>query len=64
MPTHDDWDYDNAEVREPERDVRSVYSLRFTAAEIATIRAAARREGVTTSDFIRTSASTRARQAR
>ena len=64
MTTHDDWDYDNAEVRDAQRDVRSVYSLRFTVAEIAAIRAAARREGVTTSDFIRTAARRRARQAR
>lgn len=60
MSKHDEWDYENAEVNEPEREVKSVYSLRFTAGEIADIRAAAKREGVTTSEFIRTAARTRA----
>ena len=60
MSTHDDWDYENAEVHEPEREVMSVYSLRFTSKEIADIREAARREGVSTSEFIRTAARLRA----
>lgn len=60
MSKHEEWDYENAEVHEPEREVKSVYSLRFTAGEIADIRAAARREGVSTSEFIRTAARTRA----
>ncbi len=60
MTAHDNWDYENAEVREAEDEVRSVYRLRFTAPEIADIRAAARREGVTASEFIRTAARTRA----
>ena len=45
MSTQGDWDYENAEVHEPEREVMSVYSLRFTSKEIADIREAARREG-------------------
>lgn len=61
MSTRDDWDYENAEIHEPEREVKSVYSLRFTATEIAEIRAAAEREGVTTSEFIRTAARSRAK---
>lgn len=60
MTTRDDWDYENAEVREPEREVLSAYSVRFTATEVADIRAAAKREGVSTSEFIRTAARTRA----
>ena len=61
MSKHDEWDYDNVEVHEPEREVMSVYSLRFTSQEIAEIRAAAKRESVTTSEFIRTAARTRAK---
>ena len=61
MSKHDDWDYENAEVHEPEREVKSVYSLRFSATEIGEIRAAAKREGVTTSEFIRTGALSRAK---
>ena len=60
MSKHEDWDYENAEVHEPEREVMSVYSLRFTSTEIADIRAAARQEGVTTSEFIRSAARSRA----
>ena len=61
MSKHDDWDYENAEVQEAERKVMSVYSLRFTSREIADIRVAAKREGVTTSEFIRTAARSRAK---
>ncbi len=61
MSKHDDWDYEDAEVHEPEREVKSVYSLRFSAGEIAEIREAAKREGVTTSEFIRTAARSRAK---
>lgn len=61
MSKHDDWDYETAEVHEAEREVKSVYSLRFSATEIAAIREAAKREGVTTSEFIRTAAWSRAK---
>lgn len=61
MSERNDWDYENAEVHEPEREVKSVYSLRFSATEIAEIREAAKREGVTTSEFIRTAARSRAK---
>lgn len=61
MSKHDDWDFENAELHEPEREVKSVYSLRFSATEIADIREAAKREGVTTSEFIRTAARSRAK---
>ena len=61
MSTREDWDYENAEIHEPEREVKSVYSLRFSATEIAEIRAAAEREGVTTSEFIRAAARSRAK---
>ena len=44
MSKHDDWDYENAEVHEAEREVKSVYSLRFSATEIAEIREAAKRD--------------------
>ena len=60
MEERDDWDSENAEVHEPEREVKSVYSLRFSPSEIAEIREAANREGVTTSEFIRSAARSRA----
>ncbi len=59
MTTRDEWDYENAEVHEGEREVMSVYCVRFAATEIADIRAAAKREGVTTSEFIRAAARSR-----
>lgn len=53
---HNEWDYENAEVREAKGNATSVYSVRFTRAEIAHIRRAARAAGRPTSEFIRTGA--------
>ncbi len=51
-----DWDYENAEVHEGEDNVASVYRVPFSASEIATIRAAAKRRGMTTTEFIQRAA--------
>ena len=55
--TTGDWDYENAEVHEGEDNVASVYRVPFSASEIATIRAAAaKRRGMTTTEFIQRAA--------
>ena len=56
MTTRNDWDYENAEVHEGEDEVASIYGVRFSADEIARIRAAAKRQGVTTTEFIQRAA--------
>ena len=53
---HDDWDYENAEVRPGRKNPSAVYSVRFPKAEIAAIRAAAKAAGMSTSEFIREAA--------
>ncbi len=53
---HDDWDYENAEVKPGRNGPSAVYSVRFPKAEIAAIRAAAKVAGVSTSEFIREAA--------
>ena len=53
---HDDWDYENAEVKPGRKNPSAVYSVRFPKAEIAAIRAAAKVAGVSTSEFIREAA--------
>lgn len=49
---HDEWDYENAEVRPGRKNRSAVYSVRFPKAEIAAIRAAASAAGVSTAEFI------------
>ncbi len=56
MNTRDDWNYENAEVHEGEDEITSLYRVRFSAVEIARIRASARRRGVTAIEFIRKAA--------
>ena len=53
---HDEWDYENAEVRPGRKSPSAVYSVRFPKAEISAIRAAAKAAGMTTSEFIREAA--------
>ncbi len=53
---HDDWDYENAEVRPGRKNPSAVYSVRFPKPEISAIRAAAKAAGMTTSEFIREAA--------
>ena len=55
MTTPDDWDYATAEVGEVEAEVVSVYGVRFSAIEIARVRAAKRRS-MTTTEFIQPAA--------
>lgn len=56
MNTRDDWSYENAEVHEGEDEVTSLYRVRYSAVEIARIRAAAGRQGMTTKEFIQRAA--------
>ena len=53
MTTRDEWDYENAEVHEGEREVMSVYCVRFAATEIADIRAAAKQESFLAGSWLR-----------
>ena len=53
---HDDWDYENAEVKPGRESPGVVYSVRFPKTEIAAIRAAAKAQGLSTSEFIRDAA--------
>ncbi len=53
---HDDWDYENAEVKSGRKNPSAVYSIRFPKAEIATIRVAARAADMSTAEFIRKAA--------
>ena len=53
---HDDWDYENAEVKPGRNRPSAVYSVRFPKAEISAIRAAAKVAGMNTSEFIREAA--------
>lgn len=53
---HEDWDYENPEVKPGRKNPSAVYSVRFPKAEIAAIRAAAKAAGMTTSEFIREAA--------
>ena len=53
---HDDWDYENAEVKPGRESPGAVYSVRFPKAEIAAIRAVAKAQGLSTPDFIRDAA--------
>lgn len=53
---HDDWDYENPEVKPGRKNPSTVYSVRFPKAEMAAVRAAARAAGMTTSEFIREAA--------
>ena len=59
---HDEWDYENAEVRPGRKNPSAVYSVRFPKAEIAAIRAAASAAGVSTAEFIRRAAWEKASQ--
>lgn len=60
MRARDDWDHENPEVHEAQGEVATVYRVSFSAGEIARIRAAARRVGVSTSEFIERAAAERA----
>ena len=53
---HEEWDYENAEVKPGRKNPSAVYSVRFPKAEITAIRAAAKAAGMTPSEFIREAA--------
>lgn len=55
-PGDDEFDYENLEVRERVPRGSTVYSIRFSRAEMTQIRAAAKHVHQTTSEFIRRSA--------
>lgn len=54
--SHEEFDYENMEVQVREPRASTVYSVRFSRAEIGQIRAAAASVHQTTSEFIRRSA--------
>lgn len=52
----DEWDSDHAEVRPPSESARAVVSVGFSGDDFDRVATAARREGLTTAEFVRTSA--------